>query len=285
MSQSLRHIKSRIRGIESTKKLTKAMEMVSVAKMKKTEKLLGNSNLYFLKIEEFLKKILSSDTQIENPYIREPKGPASKAALCVFASDTGLSGTYNQNILRAAENFLIKYDKNNIDLVAVGRKTFSYFKRKGYEVKHSFLGFNGRYSESLSEKILNTLTHMFLSGEVDEVYLVYTKIESASRYKIVLEKFLNISYPKDVKIEYIYEPDKTNILKNLLPMYISNKLKVVLLNAFNSEHQARAVSMGGATKNAIELLEAMILLRNKMRQTNITREIMEVISSAEALKG
>lgn len=284
MSQSLRHIKSRIRGIESTKKLTKAMEMVSVAKLKKTEKLLGNSNLYFLKVEEFLKNILSGAFEIDNPYLRQTKS-SGRIALCVVASDTGLCGTYNQNILRAADNFLSKYEKNNIDLAVVGRKGFSYFKRKSYEIKHSFLGFNGRYSDSLSEKILNTLSSMFLSGQVDEVYLAYTKIESASRYKTVLEKFLNIDYSKDATREYIYEADKESILSSLLPMYISNKLKVVLLNAFNSEHQARAVSMGGATKNAVELLEAMILLRNKMRQANITREIMEVISSAEALKG
>ncbi len=285
MSQSLRHIKSRIRGIESTKKLTKAMEMVSIAKLKKMEKILGNSNFYFLKVEEFLKNVLSTAEGINNPYLRQPKAQGGRVLLCIVASDTGLCGTYNQNILRAAEKFLQKFDKNSIDLVVVGRKGFSYFKRKGYEVKHSFLGFNGRYSDALSEKILNTLTGMFLSGEVDEVYLAYTKIESASRYKIVLEKFLNISYVKDTKKEYIFEPGQESILKKLLPMFISNKLKVVLLNAFNSEHQARAVSMGGATKNAIELLEAMILLRNKMRQANITREIMEVISSAEALKG
>ena len=282
--QSLRQIKSRIRSIENTKKLTRAMEMVSVAKLKRSELMLDGSLTYVSKVEALLKRVLLVSEIRANPFLklREDK---SRVALCLVTSDTGLCSTYNQNIIGAADKFIAQYGSNNVKLICVGRKGANYFKRKGLAITSIYAGYNGRYSDQLSQSILKELTGLFLSQEVGEVYFAYTSIQSASRYRQIVEKFLPLECSQAKIQDCIFEPDAVGVLRELVPEYIANKMKMVLLSAFTSEHQSRAISMGISTNNAKELLVALVLLRNKIRQTNITKEILEVISSAEALKG
>lgn len=284
MIQSLRQIKRRIRSIENTKKLTRAMEMISVSKLKRSSRMLDSSKMYFSKIDSFLTH-LSSGGLNAGHLLLEDRPDKKNIGFCVLTSDTGLCGSYNHNVIRTAESFLNKYQPENVKLATLGKKGFVYFKKKGYPVAHSYVGFNGRYSRELSAKLLSDLTAMFLSEEVSEVYVAYTRPETASRHKAVVEKLLNIDFAKAEEIEYIFEPERARILEELIPVYLSNKIMMIILSAFTSEHQARAISMGEATKNATELLEGLILSRNKIRQGNITREIIEIISSAEALKG
>lgn len=284
MIESIRYIKSRIRGIEGTRKLTKAMEMVSVAKLKRTEKINGSFEQYFIKIEAFIRNILSDYSDFFSPYL-EPRPDKQKIALCLITSDTGFCGTYNHIIIKAAEKFLSGYSRENVKLVIVGRKGFNYFNRKQFNIPRSYIGLNGRYSQEVCENIFNYLNNAFLSGQASEVYLAYAYSKTASHHISIIEKFLNLDYLKGVNQQYMYEPDRSSVLQDLIPVYALNKLKKVLLDTFISEHKARAVAMGEATKNALDILERLILLRNKMRQANITKEIMEVISSAEALKG
>lgn len=285
MPQSLKAIKSRIRGITSTKKLTRAMEMISVSKLKRAENLLDKSRPYFLKIEVFLKNILSGyDIKAAHPLL-EARPDKQKVALCLVTSDTGLCGGYNHALLDMVEKFLSGYKPDNVRLVAFGKKGFSYFKKKGFAVPYSYIGLNGRYSPEAAMKVAANLEELFLSREVDEVYIAYTNIAAGHRANPALEKLLNIEYEKVKPVNYVFESGMERVLEELLPVYVFSKIRIALLNAFTSEHKARAVAMGEATKNARELLEGLILLRNKIRQSNITREIIEVISSAEALKG
>jgi F-type H+-transporting ATPase subunit gamma len=284
MIQSLRQIKRRIRSIENTKKLTRAMEMISVSKLKRSGRMRENSKLFFSKIESILFNLLSGGENTGHPFLEE-RPDKQKIGFCILTSDTGLCGNYNHSVIRTAENFLSKYHPENVKLVALGRKGFIHFRKKGFSITHSYVGFNGRYSKELSEKLLKCLTMMFLSAEVSEIYIAYTRPETAARRKAVVEKILNIDFVKAKEIEYIYEPNRARILEELIPVYLSNKITMTILSAFTSEHQARAISMGEATNNATELLEGLILSRNKIRQSNITREIIEIISSAEALKG
>lgn len=283
MIQSLRQIKRRIRSIENTKKLTRAMEMISVSKLKRSSRLLETSSAYSSKIGSLLINILSSGT-VGSPFLEDQPG-AKGIGLCVLSSDTGLCGTYNHSLIHAVEDFLAKYQQQEIKLVILGRKGFTHFKKKGFSIAHSYIGFNGRYSDELCRRLLNDLTQMFLSAEASQVYIAYMQPETSSRYKAVVEKLLKIDYAESSQKEYIFDPNRERILEELIPVYLYNRTAAILLSAFTSEHQARAVAMGEATKNATELLERLILLRNKVRQGNITREIIEVISSAEALKG
>jgi len=260
------------------------MEMVSIAKLKRAQAAFEKSGKYIFKVEALLKNVLSSSEKISHPFFEE-RTDKKNILLCVIASDTGLCGPYNHSIIRATESFLKDYQQDKVRIVAVGKKAFIHFKRKGFNVSHSYVGLNGRFSSEICGKMLKIFIDMFLSKEVDEVYAAYTSPQTASRRKPVIEKLLNIDMPKIKKIEYIYESTMGSILDDLAPLYLSNKIKAIMLNSFTSEHQARAIAMGEATENATDLLSSLILMRNKVRQANITKEMLEIISSAEALKG
>lgn len=284
MAQSLRQIKSRIKSVENTRKLTRAMEMISVAKLKRTEKLLEAAAPYTDKLEGLLHNILTIVQDTENRYLN-PTKKSHAVALCIVTSDTGLCGMYNNALLRLVDTFLAQHGSSKVQIVAIGKKGFVYCRRHGFEVRHSYLGFNGRFSNELSLKALAELDVLYCQGVVDEVYVAYSRIETAARSRPVIERILPIEQRRGNPIEYILESKLESIYQGIIPLYLSNKIRSILLHAFTSEHKARAIAMGEATKNAVDLLERLVLQRNKMRQASITKEILEIVSSAEALKG
>jgi F-type H+-transporting ATPase subunit gamma len=282
--QSLRQIKGRIRSAENTKKVTRAMEMISVAKLRQTQNLVGGSAVYVEKIEYLLKRLLGRLGSMRHPLISASQA-TGKAAVCFITSDTGLCGAYNLNVLRMTDEFVSKRNRDHVVLVPIGRKGAVYFRKKGSDVSRAYIGFNGRYNNERRDEILKFCLDLYTSKTVDEVYFIYTKMEVAARGRVVTEKFLNLEYEAGREEEYDLEPDLPSILDELIPVYLGNKMRVILLNAFIAEHNARSLAMGEATKNAIELLQALIMQRNKMRQASITSEMIEIISSAEALRG
>ncbi|HPN88562.1 MAG TPA: FoF1 ATP synthase subunit gamma [Candidatus Omnitrophota bacterium] len=278
-------MRTRIRAVESIKKLTHAIEMVAMAKSKSTENLLSGFKSYFSSVESLLGVLLSNITIEDNPFF-ESKPHALKKVLCVFTSDTGLCGSHNFNVLRKADGFMQEWGKDNVFLVTVGKKGFNHFIKKGIIPVENILDLHGRYSKEIAMKLLKTLIKMFLSEDVGEIYLAYTQYISPSRRISVLEKFLNVACPlASLKTEYILDPGPKEIANKLIFEYLAGKIKMVLLHAFASEHAARLIAMSESTKNAKELLESLILYRNKIRQATITSQILEVVSSAEAMKG
>jgi len=284
MAESLKQIKSRIRSVGNTQKVTHAMEMISAAKLRPLENRLPAQRAYFLSIEKLLKKLMPFQKTTIHPLVAERQEKA-KTALCVIASDSGLCGMYNNNILRFADAFINERGQDNILLVSVGRKALNYFKKRGINPRENFVELNGRYSDEVSEKILGTLMDIYISGEASEAYVAYSYFASPVRHKPVIDKILNIEMAAEGNDEsYLFEPDVEGILAELIPVYLSYKMKSAILNSFASEQAARMVAMGGATKNADELLEDLVLSRNKLRQANITKELLEIISSAEVLR-
>ncbi|MBF0522313.1 MAG: ATP synthase F1 subunit gamma [Candidatus Omnitrophica bacterium] len=282
---SLRYIKNRIRAVEGIKKLTHAIEMVSMSKSKAVENILAGFKGFSANVDSMLDHLLSSQESYSHPLL-EKKPLITQKALCLITSDTGLCGTYNNTIIRKAEEFIKQYGKENVRLITVGKKGFSYFSRKGVSATDVFLELHGRYSKTTAGKILATLLNKFLSNDVGEVYIAYTKHISATRRTPVVEKFLNIEPSFSTKkTELILEPNFDKILDKLLLEYLSGKIKIILLNAYAAEHSARLIAMGEATTNAKELLESLILQRNKLRQSTITSQLLEIVSSAEAMKG
>ncbi len=281
---SLRQIKNRIRSVESTKKLTNAMEMVSVSKLKKIENMLFRFNNYFTKLDSIFNSLIPSCDIKSNLFFRKAKD-VKKIALCVITADTGLAGAYNSGVINAAEGFINKQGREKIMLFTVGRKGFSYFRKAGFEVKNLSSLLQGKFSKEACDKITNDLMWQFLKGDCDEVYIAYTVYHSASRRIPEVKKFLNLESDARLEKNYIFEPDPDSMLNKLLYEYIYSKIKFSLLTSFASEHSARVVAMGEATDNAKELLENLILTRNKVRQANVTKEILEIVSSAEALRG
>ena len=283
MIQSLRQIKSKIRNIENVEKVTHAMEMIATAKFRSIEGEVFAAVQYVSKIESLLDNLLAHRGSLSHPLIEENKGQ-QKIALCVIASDTGLCSTYNSNVFDALDLFMKEHASDMIDFIVIGKKGFNYFKRKTLNVVDSFLELHGRYSDELAKKILNTLTDRFVSKSVREIYVVSTHFETTARHRVRIKKLLPVDIRNVDGGKILFEPDIQGIFDELMPAYMFNKIKVILLEAFASEHASRMMAMGEATSNARDLLEDMVLLRNKVRQANITKEILEISSTAEVLR-
>ncbi len=283
MIQTLKTIKNRIRSIGNTKKVTAAMELISVAKLNRIEKPLLSLRPYVRSLGNIAGNLISGFPQFRHALLEE-RAASDKICLCVITSDSGLCGVYNNNIIRLTEEFIRKQGKEKITLICVGRKSFNYFRKQQAAVSNAYLGANGRFSENLCFEINERLKNLFVSGEVGEVFIAYTHFKTALVHKPMVEKFLNLERLAQGKKDYIAEPDISNILNELIPKYLYMKLKLIILESFTAEHSARTIAMKAATDNAKDLLEGLVLLRNKTRQANITQEIMEIISSSEALR-
>ena len=284
MPQSLKQIKNRIRSVENSKKVTSAMEMISVAKLNRIEDSLFALRPYALKLENLMHNLAGLSQEPLSAYFQGKPGQGD-IALCVVTSDSGLCGAYNQNIIRVVEEFLGRYGAGRVKLILVGQKGLNYFRTKNTKILDSYLGLNAKYAPGICDRITSELSQLFLCGQVNSVYLVYTHFENAVIQKAAVEQLLNIKTKNAEPVEYIAEPDLKSILADLIPHYLLVKMQLVFLEAFTSEHAARTISMKTATDNAKELLEGLVLLRNKVRQAGITQDILELTSSVEALKG
>lgn len=284
MIQSLKVIKNRIRSIENTKRVTAAMELISVAKLNRIERPLLILRPYVSGLQQLTQDLIAGPDISSQPFL-EARQDTEKIALCVVTSDGGLCGIYNNSIIRTAEEFIRQRGADKIELFCLGRKGFNYFKKRGMDIAWSYVDAHGRYAEKLCLELDTKLKEMFISGKVAQVHIAYTHFKTALVHQPRVEKFLNIDRIDQPEKEYILEPDRDAILTELIPKYLYMKLKLALLEAFTAEHSARTVAMKTATDNAGDLLQGLVLLRNKVRQANITQEIMEIISSSEALKG
>ena len=285
MIQSLRSIKLRMKSVENTKKITRAMEMVSASKLNRIKNILYASRPYFSKVEVLMHNVLkSADIAADHPLLK--KRPEVKSiALLVMTSDAGLCGIYNYNMIRLAEEFVVNNGKDKVQIIAIGREAFNHFKKIGYRITDGYGNLHSRYSALVASEIAESLKAMFLDGRADEVYVAYTRFDSTLRHKPVIEKLLNIESSETGGVEYIAEPDMRSVLDELLSWYIHERIRIIMLNSFTSEHSARMIAMKMATDNAKDLMDSLTLSRNKARQAMITKEVIEIASSAEALKG
>jgi F-type H+-transporting ATPase subunit gamma len=284
MPLPIKQIKNRIRSVENTKKVTSALEMISVVKLNRIQYQLLALRPYALRLENMMYNLVGlSKNNLPDYFKKDPAGFDS--VLVLLTSDNGLCGLYNQNVLSLAQEFLEKNNSKKIKLILAGQKGLNYFRARPVTILNSYIGLNGKFNQDFCDKITTELIHLFLSGQVGSVYLAYTYFKNSLIQKPVIEQFLSIP-PRTVKpVEYITEPDLKSILADLIPQYLRVKMQLIFLESFTSEHAARTVSMKAATDNAKELLDGLVLLRNKLRQANITQDILEITSSVEALRG
>ena len=286
MIQSLRSIKLRMKSVESTKKITRAMEMVSASKLNRMKNTLYASRPYFSKVEVLMRNVLKSTDIAANHPLLKKRPEVRSIAVFVVTSDAGLCGTYNHNMIRLTEEFVAGRGKEKVEIVAIGREAFSYFKKAGYRISDGHEDLHSRYSVEVASEIAESLKSMFLGGSVDEVYAAYTRFDSTLHHKPVVEKLLNIESSSETGgVDYIVEPDMKSVLDELLSWYLHERIRIIILNSFTSEHSARMIAMKTATDNAKDLMDSLTLSRNKARQTMITKEVIEIAASAEALKG
>jgi F-type H+-transporting ATPase subunit gamma len=283
---TLRDIRRRIRSVENTKQITRAMEMVAAAKLRRSQNRVVAARPYARKMEEVLGALAVAAQSLSHPLFEER--PVARRAVVVLASDRGLCGAYNGNILRLGEETLRARPRGENVLVTIGKRGQDYFRRRGWTPRLTYTDIPDPISVARAREITDALLRLYLEREVDEVILVYTKFVSALTRTLVAAPFLPIRPPagggKTAPADYIFEPGPERIFETLLPRYAVTRIMEALLEARASEHAARMVAMGSATKNAEEMIRDLSLIRNRARQAAITKEISELVGGAEALK-
>ena len=290
---TLRDIKGRIKGVKSTQQITKAMKMVSAARLRRAQENIINARPYSKKIAELLRHLLSAQKDFENPLFVERE--VKSIALIVVTSDRGLCGAFNMNIIRTAELMikgeLIEFHHNGkLQLYCVGKKGNDYFTKRNYPVVGSYPGIFSNLKFEFASGLIKELTNKYLSGEIDKVLVVYNEFKSVIQQKttsvqiVPIKPFETEANETASAADYIYEPDRTSIINALLPKHLNTQMWTILLESYAAELGARMTAMDMATENAKELIRSLQLTFNKVRQASITKEILEIVSGANALK-
>src|SRR5262245_27257957 len=281
---TLRDIKRRIRSVKSTQQITKAMEMVAAAKLRRAQSRVLATRPYARAMDTMLENLSATAAEVGHPLFT-PR-PVKKRLVVVLGADRGLCGSYNAGLFRPTEQFLRSGDGPGTELFLVGRKARDYFKRRRYPVLEVVTDIAADALLTSARSISERLQQAFLSGEVDAVDIQYTQFVSVMTRRVVREPFLPIQ-PREGKAgqvrNYIFEPDAETLLAELLPRYATTKLLQALAESQAAEQAARMVAMSSARKNAGELIDALVLRRNRLRQAIITKEIAEIVGGAEAL--
>jgi len=281
---NLRDIKKRIESVKNTQQITKAMYMVSAAKLKRAEDAIKQALPYAERLKNTMSSIFARITIKEHPYleVREPKN----VLMVAIASDRGLCGSFNNNLIKQINTFIDTNDYN-IKAVAIGRKVKDFFKKKDVEVISGFEGVN-KADYEIAAKIGDSICNMYKEAEIDLIYVVYNHFVSALSQKLTFSKLLPVESEElehDIQtVEYEYEPSQAAILDGIIPKYVANEIYTAWLDSIASEHGARMTAMDNATKNASEMIDKLTLLFNRVRQASITKELMEIIGGKEALE-
>jgi F-type H+-transporting ATPase subunit gamma len=286
---TLKAIRKRIGSVRNTQQITKAMKMVSAAKLRRAQESAVQARPYAEKMTELLKNVSVRVSSEAHPLLtaREEK----KLQLVLFTSDRGLCGGYNANLIRAAEAFIRKHSGDQeIELTLVGRKGADYFRRRGAKIVDRYIDILYKAADELAAQIAQKLISRFTSGETDAVYILYSRFRSALSQVPTLEKLLPVALAETSdadarqQTEYLYEPGVQQLLASLLPRITDVAVQRALLEATASEHGARMTAMESATGNAAKMIGSLTLQMNRARQASITRELLEIVGTAEALK-
>ena len=286
---SSREIRQRIKSVKNIQHITKAMKMVAAARLRRAQERAEASRPFAMKIREMLANVAAFESSSGHPLleVREVKN----VAYYVVGADKGLAGAYNSNVVKLAAGEL--KEKNDAHLVTIGRKVKDYFVRRDYKIDDVFEGFSERPEYTDAIAVAKSMVEKYVSGEVDEINIVYTQFRSAISNSPVVEKVLPIEPPKKeesseetgkTKAGYIFEPDAEETLKLLVPRYLETIVYAAFMQAAASEQGSRMAAMTSATENSSEIIADLTLYYNKIRQAGITREITEIVGGAEALK-
>lgn len=292
---TLRDIKRRIVGVKNTQQITKAMKMVAAARLRKAQENMINARPYSRKISEMLTSLLKVESHFNHPLLEERE--VKRIALVVVTSDRGLCGGFNMNVIKTAldlmhDDYLTYLRDGNLDLYCIGKKANDFFKQKEYEIRESHLGvFGSDLNYEFAASFINNVRERFENGEIDKVVIIFNEFRSVVQQKIITQQLLPVIPEKsdrleedNLKVEFIYEPDKINIIGTLIPKYLNAQMWHALLESYAAELGARMTAMDMATENAKEMIRSLQLTYNKERQAAITTEILEIVGGANALK-
>lgn len=288
---TLRDIKNRIVGVKSTQKITKAMKMIATAKLRGAQQRIVNARPYANRIGEMLSHLAADDTLQTNPFFapREIK----KVCVVVVTADRGLCGAFNTNIIREAVSYIneeLNNENTSVTVYTVGKKASEYFRKRNYNIEGKIIGLFSSLDYQSTLQIYNELVPKYLIGETDKIVMVYNEFVSLIQQRISKVQLLPIpiiTSNEEEKLQqanYIFEPDQLSIFEHLIPKHLKVQLWRALLESNAAELSARMTAMDNATTNAQELIRSLNLTYNKERQAAITKEILEIVSGANALK-
>jgi F-type H+-transporting ATPase subunit gamma len=307
---SLRDIRKRIRSVKNTRQITKAMKMVAAAKLRKAQDAIIAARPYAQMLDQIISDLAarSADEEMAHPLLTAR--PIRRAEVVVLTSDRGLAGGFNSNVIRRANRYIYENASlERIQMSTVGRKGYDFFRQRGQTIRKDFGGLYQRLNYLSAREVAQELTASFLNNEVDAVYVVYNEFISAISQKVNLTQILPLQTLGDLVpgaetrpaapgtlgtpavrtvgptlVDFKYEPGRQEVLDRLVPQAVSIKLYRALLESVASEHGARMSAMENATSNATDMIASLSLHYNRTRQAVITKELMEIVSGAEALK-
>jgi F-type H+-transporting ATPase subunit gamma len=285
---TLRDIQRRIRSVQSTQKITKAMKLVAAAKLRRAQERIVEARPYAIKMAELLSNLVGRAGDEAHPLLA--RRTTGRRRLVIITADKGLCGAFNSNVLRASLGFLREAGQTDVTLVVVGKKARDFYRRRPWTVKSEMLGFFDRLAYSHAQELAGQLMQDYLTGEVDEVHLLYNEFRSVAVQRVRREQLLPIESAPAASEgpatggDYLYEPSVEGILAALLPRHVTTQVYRALMESVAGEYGARMTAMESASKNAKEMIEVLTIQYNKARQERITKELLDIVGGAEALR-
>jgi F-type H+-transporting ATPase subunit gamma len=302
--QTLRDIRRRIRSTKSTRQIARAMEMVSAARLKRAQERLVSARPYAEGLDAIVRRVCSRSSEVSHPFLAQRD--KKSVGICVIASDRGLCGAFNINVIREAEQLAREVAGDvatgttkgrtketsvkaaQVHFLPVGKKALLHFRRKGKAPLSSIYEVGALADASLTGKFTKQLINFYTEGKLDEIWFVFTHFISSGSRRVIATRLLPLELAEGVSAAegygYIYEPRAQELLQALLPKYVATKVFMTFAESSASEHSARMVAMSFATKNADDMVEALTLLANRARQSSITKEIADIVGTAEVFR-
>ena len=298
---SLLDIRRRIRAVKSTQQITKAMKMVAASRLRRAQERIQHARPFAIEMLRVLNSLATRVDPASHPLLDERKKRRAngKALLFVITADRGLAGSFNANAIKAAATFIVEDPAREVALGLIGRRGRDFFGRRGFEVRYEQVNLFQGLQYPHAQSIAKAATEAFTTGQVDSVYLVYNEFKSVISQRIVVERLLPIprleiepakpqpgvyvGAPVGPQIDYLYEPTPAELFDTLIPRHVEVQVWRALLESNAAFYAAQMTAMDSASRNASDMIEQLTLYMNKVRQAAITREIIEVVSGAEAL--
>jgi F-type H+-transporting ATPase subunit gamma len=279
-------IKRKIASVKNTQKITKAMKMVSAAKMRRAQDAMSAARPFAHKITEMVQSVALRANPELHPFLAGNEGNGA-IGLIVVTSDRGLCGAFNNNILKSVSRFASEHKGKQIKLVTVGKKAYEFFRKRELEIIEKYVDFAGKILISDATNIADVVVEQFLNNGISDVYVLYNEFKSTASQTPVIEKLLPLKVEANGEqlTEYIYEPKPEVLLEDLMPRYVRYRIFQALLESTAGEHGARMMAMDNASRNASDMIGKLTLTYNKVRQASITNEILDIVNGAEALNG
>jgi F-type H+-transporting ATPase subunit gamma len=286
---TLQDIRRRIRSVQSTQKITRAMKLVAAAKLRRAQERILEARPYAFRMAELVGTLVRAVGEDKHPLLVRREGP--RKLYVIITSDKGLCGAFNSNIARRGVELLRGSADGTTALLAVGRKARDFFRRRPWPLRGDRVGFLDRLTFADVRALAGELMQAYLDDEVDEVWLVFNEFRSVAVQRVAVQRLLPIEAPGAPEagadgptVDYIYEPDPATILAALLPRHVEVQVYRALLESAAGEHGARMTAMEAATKNAQEMIGLLTIQYNKARQERITKELLDIVGGAEALR-